>query len=384
MKKQIINIFSVAIIIFAAIMVSCNHETATQKSEYKKPLYQPRYASGLQILGNGKDNCSLVRTINPWQGADSTSVPALFIQRSGANVPDGIDFQILKGEAKRIICMSSSHVAMLDALGCIERVVGVSGIDYISNSYICKNKDKIADLGFDGNVDYEKLVALNPDLVILYGVGTASPMESKLKELKIPFLYLGEYTEESPLGKAEWLIAMGEIVNKREKAIEIFNRLPNKYFELKKAAKSAKYHPTVMVNTPYQDQWLMPSTNCYAVTLIKDAAGQYVYSQNNSNRSVPIDMERAWSLAKNADCWINIGQIETKANLLQMLPKFADVKPVKNCNVWNTTLKVTAGGGNDYWESGILHPDLVLQDLIKIFHPELLQDKEFTYYKRIE
>ena len=106
---------------------------------------------------------------------------------------------------------------MLDALGQADRVVGVSGRNYISNKYVTTHPEAVADIGFDGNIDYELLLAQRPDLVLLFGVSGASGMESKLLEMGIPFCYIGEYLEESPLGKAEWLVAIAEITDSREK-----------------------------------------------------------------------------------------------------------------------------------------------------------------------
>ena len=105
---------------------------------------------------------------------------------------------------------------MLDAIGETGRVVGVSGIDYISNPDIQARRDSVGDVGYEGNINYELLLSLDPrPRVAFYGVNGASSMEGKLKELDIPFMYVGDYLEESPLGKAEWLVALSEVIGKR-------------------------------------------------------------------------------------------------------------------------------------------------------------------------
>lgn len=112
--------------------------------------------------------------------------------------------------------MSSSYIAMLDALGQADRIVAVSGIDYVSNPYIIAHKDSIKDMGPEMN--YELLLGLKPDVVLLYGIGDAqTAVTDKLKELSIPYMYVGEYLEESPLGKAEWMVALSELTDSREK-----------------------------------------------------------------------------------------------------------------------------------------------------------------------
>ena len=148
-----------------------------------------------------------------------------FVARNGEQAPAGFNGPVIPAGAKQIVCMSSSYIAMLDALGEISRIVGVSGIDYIANPYILAHKDSIKDMGPEMN--YELLIGLKPDVVLLYGIGDAqTAVTDKLKELSIPYLYMGEYLEESPLGKAEWMIVLSELTDKREKGIEIFREIP--------------------------------------------------------------------------------------------------------------------------------------------------------------
>jgi iron complex transport system substrate-binding protein len=208
-------------------------------------------------------------------------------------------------------------------------------------------------------------------------------MEPKLKELNIPFAYIGEYLEESPLGKAEWLVAISEIIDRRNTGEELFSSIPIRYNELKeKIANTASANPKVMINTPYGDSWFMASSESYLAQLISDAGGDYVYKKNSSNRSLPIDMEEAYLLTSQADVWINVGAATTLHKLKSMYPKFTDTRCVQNGAVYNSTKRMNASGGNDYWESGVISPDIVLRDLIKIFHPDLIAE-DFYYYQKL-
>lgn len=280
------------------------------------------------------------------------------------------------------VCLST-HIAMLDAIDEVTRVVGVSSIDYISNNYIASNKDTIGDIGFEGNINYELMVSLNPDLVLLFGINGASNMESKLRELDIPFAYIGEYLEESPLGKAEWLVAVSEIAGKRTEGETFFAQIPKRYVELKERVVNAKStNPKVMINAPYGDSWFMASTSSYVARLIDDAGGDYIYKKNTSNTSMPIDLEEAYLLVSEADMWLNVGYISTLKELKAQYPKFADTRCVENGEVYNCTKRMNAAGENDYWESGVINPDLILRDLIKIFHPELVSE-DFYYYDKV-
>ena len=273
---------------------------------------------------------------------------------------------------------------MLDAVGEAGRVVGVSGIDYISNPVIADNRDSIGDVGYEGNINYELLLSLDPDLVLLYGVNGASSMEGKLNELEIPFMYVGDYLEESPLGKAEWMVALSEVVGKRTEGEQVFGGIPVRYNELKKrVADTVLDAPSVMLNTPYGDSWFMPSTESYVARLVKDAGGDYIYKKNTGNSSMPIDLEEAYKLTSEADMWLNVGMANTLDELRTSCPKFSDTRCFRNGSVWNNNLKTNAAGGNDCYESAVVNPDILLRDLVKIFHPELVEE-DFVYYKQLK
>ncbi|MDU7591783.1 MAG: ABC transporter substrate-binding protein [Bacteroides sp.] len=276
------------------------------------------------------------------------------------------------------------HIAMLDAIGETGRVVGVSGIDYISNPDIQARRDSVGDVGYEGNINYELLLSLDPDLVLLYGVNGASSMEGKLKELDIPFMYVGDYLEESPLGKAEWLVALSEVIGKRAEGEKVFAEIPVRYNVLKKkVADNILDAPSVMLNTPYGDSWFMPSTESYVARLIKDAGGDYIYKKNTGNASAPIDLEEAYLLASQADMWLHVGMANTLDELKAACPKFIDTRCFRGGQVYNNNARTNAAGGNDYYESAVVNPDLVLRDLVKIFHPELVEE-DFVYYKQLK
>lgn len=228
------------------------------------------------------------------------------------------------------------------------------------------------------------LLGLKPDVVLLYGIGDAqTAVTDKLKELAIPYMYVGEYLEESPLGKAEWLVALSELTDSRDKGIDVFREIPKRYQALKDLTASVEQRPTVMFNTPWNDSWVMPSTQSYMVQLVTDAGADYIYKENTSNSSAPIGLETAYGLIQKADYWINVGTASTLDELKNMNPKFADAKSVRDKTVYNNNLRITATGGNDYWESAVVRPDVVLRDLIHIFHPELISDSTY-YYRHLE
>lgn len=374
---------SLSLILLAVLMVSCNGNKSAKIEDFNQTLYAPEYASGFDIKGAEGHKSTLITVTNPWQGADSITT-RLFIARDGETAPEGFTGEVLQGDAKRIVAMSSTHITMLDAVDAADRVVGVSGIDFISNPSIQARRDSVGDVGYDGNINYELLLSLGPDIVLLFGVNGASAMESKLSELGIPYMYVGDYLEKSPLGKAEWLVTLSELIGKRDAGEKVFAEIPVRYNAMKqKVADAGLPKPSVMLNTPYGDSWFMPSTKSYAVQLIEDAGGSYIYGKNTGNASLPIDLEEAYLLASDADMWINVGMANSLEEVAKMCPKFTDTRCFRNGKVFNNNARTNAAGGNDYWESAVIKPDILLRDLVKIFHPELVTE-DFVYYKQLK
>lgn len=377
--------FVIGLFVLAITIVSCGGNGNSSVSTYADSIYLPEYASGFRILGAEGRSSVIIESINPWQGADSV-VTRLFIARDGEEPPQGFEGQVIEGNARRIVAMSSTHIAMLDVIGETARVVGVSGMDFISNDAVRSRRDSIGDVGYDGNVNYELLLSLQPDIILLYGTNGASGMEPKLKELGLPYVYIGEYLEDSALGKAEWIVAVAEIVGKRDEGIKAFSAIPERYNAIREKAANCLKHssrPKVMINLPYGDSWFMAPTGSYLVRLIEDAGGDYIYKKNNSNESRPIDLEEAFMLVSASDKWINVGQTRSLDELRKNYPKFAATKPVLSGEVYNTTGRVAANGANDYWERGVVEPDVVLRDMVIIFHPELA-DSDLVYYEKLK
>ena len=378
MIKQSIYTFILFSLLF---LTSCISNKKTSLEAFNQDIYTPEYAAGFKILGATNVQSTLIQVFNPWQGSKEVEM-SYFISRNGEQAPTGFTGPTIPAGAKRIVCMSSSYIAMLDALGQVNRIVAVSGIDYVLNPYILAHKDSIKDMGPEMN--YELLLGLKPDIVLLYGIGDAqTAITDKLKELSIPYIYMGEYLEESPLGKAEWMVVLSELTDSREKGIEIFSEIPKRYLSLKALTESVGQCPTVMFNMPWNDSWVMPSTKSYMAQLVADAGAEYIYKENSSNSSTPIGLETAYGLIQKADYWINVGSATSLDELKTVNPKFADAKAVRERTVYNNNLRLTPTGGNDYWESAVVHPDMVLRDLIHIFHPELVPDSLY-YYRHLE
>ena len=360
------------------LCVSCLDDGNSSASEFANILYQPRYATGFLITEDEADN-RLLRVTRPWQGESlKEQTLAIFKSREDAK---GYSGQYIVGSARRVVCMSTSHLAMLDAIGCVDAVVGLSGKDYVMNETIAQRAE-VLDIGYDTNLDYEALLSLRPDVVLMYGITAEnSSQTAKLRELGIPYIYLGDYTEQSPLGKAEWVVAIAEIMGVTETGISLFSEVEERYLEVKGSVANGVRRPKVMLNTPYQDVWYMPSDDSYMVQLIEDAGGEYVYKGNNpTGGSRGIGLEEALTLVGSADIWLNPGQCLTLDELRRSVPHFARCGVVERGDVYNNNNRRSPNGGSDFWESAIVRPDVVLGDLKMIMEGG---DESLYYHHRL-
>ena len=373
-------LYAISTIVTLLLTSSCGN---TQRSpqeflDTSEICYKPRYATGFELRSDNKGT-TLLRVTRPWQGATTEQYLAMFDTSDDAR---GYAGEHIIGPARRVICMSSSHVAMLDALGCADCIVGVSGKSYISTPSVAESST-IGDVGYDSNLNFELMVALEPDVVLLYGIAAEnSSVTAKLRELQIPYIYLGDYTEDTPLGKAEWLVPLAEIVGCRERGERLFAEIATRYESLCEMLTDNPSSVRVMLNTPYQDVWYMPSDDSYIVRLIEDAGATYIYKgKNPTGGSRGISLEEAYRLVAEADVWLNVGQCNTLDELRSQVPQFMGCRVVREGRIYNNNRRQTASGGSDFWESAIVHPDIVLEDLAAIFTNS---DKPLYYHKRIE
>lgn len=358
--------------------VGCLQQRSVDDRSFMFESYNPHHAAGFSIATDKHGN-KLLRVTRPWQGANIQEQRlAIFQNQSHAK---GYKGQHIIGSAKNIVCMSTSHVAMLSELETLDIIAGVSGKQYVMNESV-KANNKIFDVGYDNNLDFEAMLLNNVDLVILYGIASENhAITSKLSDMHIPYIYFGDYCEQSPLGKAEWIVAMGEIAGCRNKAEELYKGIVERYNNVSNKLTNSTKRPKVMLNTPYQDVWYMPSDNSYIVRLIEDAGGEYIYAgRNTSNGSVGISLEEAIGLVSDADIWLNVGQCTTLDELRTIAPIFANMEVVERGDVYNNNRRRGECGGSDFWESAIVRPDVVLQDLVNIMQHN---DDELYYHQRL-
>ena len=343
------------------------------------------YASGFRVFDQG--SYTVIEVTDPWQ--QSKNVIFSYVLAPSQDVlPDSLKNRpFIKTPVQRVIALSTTHVAMIDQLGSAASIVGLSGSEFIYSSPIRARIESgsVKDVGYGQGLDFETIVRLEPDVLFLYGVeGNVMTTLEKLTDLGIPAVFCGEYLETHPLGKAEWIRFFSLFYNKEEQSTSFFQHIDSAYSALSALASGVLPKPVVLNGLPWKDTWYMAGGKSFAAQLIEDAGGDYLWSDSPSTQAVPLDLESVYLRAINADVWINPGAAGSLADILLLDERLGNLDVIKNGHVFNNNARSSPAGGNDYWESGTVRPDLVLADLIEVFHPDLLTDHPFVYYRQLK
>lgn len=289
-------------------------------------------------------------------------------------------------KSKRCVITTTSASAYIDALGEINSIVGVCSPNYFYNPKIIekiKNKT-IEDIGNDGTLNFEKILALKPDLIISGHNPNYEKILNQLSKQGIKILYVEEFMELHPLGKTEYLKLFGRVFKQLPKADSIFSTVKENYLKLKEKSAHISTKPTVFTGIMYGDSWYMAGGKSFLATLFRDAGAHYLWQENKNSGSVPMTFEEVLSKAKNADLWIGTSNFKSKRDLLNSNTNYAWFKAYQSGNVYALNNKENQSRANDYYEYGSIYVDKVLSDLIKIIHPELVPEYQLTYLRKLE
>ena len=274
---------------------------------------------------------------------------------------------------ERIVCTSATHMGFISELGMMDKVVGVCRPDRVYNLSE-EERERITDIGDDMQPSMEKILLLNPDLVILYTYAQGDPIPAQVEALGIPILYCNEWTETTPLARAEWIRLFGAIFGCSTKADSIFASVRDAYAQLK--VDSLKFKgKSIMSGMSWRGTWYVPAGGTFMGNLFRDAGAQYKYEDNPSTSSIPLTMEQAIQDFAQADIWVGC-----EANSLKELEaidkKHTWFKAFQTGQVYNFRRRTLPSGANDFWESATVHPERILSDLNKV----LLGDTTALYY----
>ena len=341
-----------------------------------------RYASGLQIMRH--QDYTIVKVTNPWP--DATEAFTYVMKRNGAIVPDSLSkYTVINVPVKRVVVTSTTHIPSLEMLGVVNSLVGFPGTNYVSSPRTRARIDsgKVAEAGANENLNTEVLMDLAPDAVVGFSISSGNKALAQLERSGIKVLYNGDWTEQSPLGKAEWIKFFGALYDEEKEADAIFAQIEKDYLEVKELANKATSAPTAFSGAMYQDHWYMPQGGSWAALFIKDAHGSYLWADDKGTGSLSLPFETVLDRAENADYWIGPSQFTSLAEIAASNRHYTKFAAYRNKQVYSFSTRKGATGGLLYYEMASNRPDLVLKDLVKILHPELLPDHQLYFFEKL-
>lgn len=333
------------------------------------------------------DTFTVLQVKNVWQNA-SNSLFKYVLAENREMIPDSLhEYKFIKTPVRRVAVFSTTHVGFLLAIDEGESIVGASGMNYIYDEALqnkVQNKG-IKEIGFAPGINYESIIELKPDLIFIYGLeSSVTGIVSRLESAGISCVIIGDYLENHPLGKMEWIKVFAAFYNKEKVADSIFNAASEKYNDWCNIVKmNASERPTVMLGLPWKDSWNMAGGNSFTARLIDDAGGNYLWSHTESEEYLPLAIESVIETALNADYWLNTGSARSLDEVTGRDKRYASFMAWKTKALYNND-KQYNGVANNFWEKGVVEPHIILKDMIKIFHPEMVPEEEFVYYRKLE
>lgn len=373
--------------LFALLAASCaskgNQEekenTPSQRTSTadSKVRITPEYAEGFQLTY--QDGYTLVDIHDP-QNEESTHF--LYALVPCGMKPEGLPegYTVLETPVRSAICMTSLQLSNFIKLGAEDKVVGITSTRHLFNQTINDQlkEGKTAKIGIEGNFDNEVIMSINPDLILI------SPFKrggyETMKDIGIPLIpHLG-YKEMTPLGQAEWIKFVGLLLGMEQEANDKFSAIEHRYNELKELTAEGKvtHRPIVFSGEIHGGNWYAVGGKSFLAQLFKDAGADYFLKDDDRSGGVTLDFETVYNQADEADYWRIVnsypGTYDYKA-LKDQDPRYADFRAFKEKGVIYCNMRE-----KPFYESMPTEPEVVLGDLLHIFHPNLLPDHSPVYY----
>lgn len=292
----------------------------------------------------------------------------------------------IKVPVERIVVSSTSHIPMLELLHKEANLVGFPNTKFVSSKKTRKliDEEKVTEIGQEQNINTESLLELTPDLVVGFALSGNDKVYSGIEKLGVPMIYNGDWLEETPLGRAEWIKFFGVLLGKEKEADSIFRHIESEYLNAKKIASTSKKQPTVLAGSMYRDVWYVPAGESFKAAFFKDANLNYLWSETEGTGSLSLSFESILEKGINADFWIGCGLFTSKKDMLSANKNYDKFTSFNSGKIFNSSLKTGETGGMVYFELSPVRPDLVLKDMIKITNPDLLPNYTLTFFDPVQ
>ncbi len=369
------------LLLFGCCWQSCRNPLS-HKPEAEIPAMaswiKPEFSSLFTLAATAEDTFLILK-----DPADTAKTLGCFVWGKGqAQYPH---FTRL-GAGRKMVLTTAVFVGMVEALHRQNLIIGVDNGDYITSPKTLKaiQSGQIASVAKSGELSQEAVARLKPDLLIGYYIepkGKENLLHARRNNTAV--LFFQNFLEKHPLGRAEWIKVFGYLTGTAAQAVQQFEEIKEHYLSTAATGAQAKTHPTVLINAPFTGTWDIPSGDSYMSKLISDAGGQYLWKSEPGAGRIPMDIEKVFSHAQNAELWINPGACEDLPCLKSIDPRLEKFAAFKTGNIYNSTKTLNAKGANQYWEYGVVRPDLVLQDLVQIMHPEISYEQPLIFFEKL-
>ncbi len=368
------HLFYILVIIWLCACANKTKNETTLLTDVEKMSIQ--YAKGFDVFYN--DDYKTVVVYNPWNEGEIQQTYFLVDNISTKTPNDGIKILI---PVDNIAISSSTHVEFLNLLGELSTVKGACTPHLIYNDTIrfCCATGNIKSLGDAHNVNLEQLLHLCPDIYFAASYNQQDEQAKRLQQSGVNLVFNNEWTEQSVLARAEWLKFVAVFYNKEALADSIFSQIEHDYLNAVSIAQSVNMRPTVMAGANFKGTWYMPSGSSYMARLFADAGADYFYKDETStSASLALNFETVLNHFHDVDIWLNAPTTTLEA-LYQMDSRHNLFRSAREGRVYAFYRRTLPDGANDFWESAVARPDLVLKDLIWAIHPHLIPDYIPTY-----
>ena len=371
-------------LLFLLISVfGCQQKKAISTADIPNGINQVQYAKGFSIFRY--QGFSVVTITNPWPNA--TQAYIYILQEKNAVIPDSLKQNpVIQVPVKKIVVTSTTHIPSLEMLGVENTLVGFPNLDYVSSEKVRQRIEagQIKELGSNQNLNTEVLIDTAPDIIIGFGIDNNNPALDNLQKSGLKVLLNGDWNEQTPLGKAEWIKLFGALYGLETKANSLFNAIATDYNKTARLASKTTTKPTVMAGAIYENQWYLPEGNSWGCYFMKEANAQYLWAESKGTGSLSLSFETVLEKAQNADIWIGPGQFTSLKEMLEANPHYDQFKAFKNKKVYSYSTRKGKKGGLIFYELAPNRPDLVLKDMLKIMHPELLPDYQLYFFDQLQ
>lgn len=375
--KQISLLFFVLTSVL--LLSACGGRSKTSSAPTAEKEISLHYAENLKL--SQAEDYTIARLRNPWD-TTKTLHTYLLIDKDKPlpeNLPEGT---IVRTPLSKAIVYSSVHCGLLQQIGALKSIGGICDLKYIKLPEIqegCRN-GSITDAGNGMNPDIEKIIDLHPDAIML------SPFENsggygRVEKLNIPIIECADYMETSALGRAEWMRFYGLLFGRTQKADSLFAEVENNYNELKALVAPLSSAPSVISELKNGSAWYIPGGQSTSARIYADAGANYVFADDEHSGSVPLAFETVFDKGQDADFWLikyNQAVDKTYSELKSDYAPYSGFRAFQERNIYGCNT-----GKVPFYEDSPFHPDRLLKDLIKIFHPALLEGYELKYFTKL-